>query len=53
MGAGIEDIIAGEETSWTVYNMTGVKVLDTENAEDLNNLPKGIYIINGNKVIVR
>ena len=53
LGAGIEDIIAGEETSWTVYNMTGVKVLDTENAEDLNNLPKGIYIINGNKVIVR
>lgn len=50
---GIEEIIAGGETNWVVYNMTGVKVLDTEDAEDLNNLPKGIYIINGNKVIVK
>ena len=47
----IEDII--EENNWTVYNITGVKVLETENAEVLNTLPKGIYIINGKKVIVK
>lgn len=50
---GIEDIIAEGETSWVVYNITGVKVLDTDNAEDLNTLSKGIYIINNRKVIVR
>ena len=51
--AGIEDIIADDATNWTVYNITGVKVLDTDNAEDLNNLHKGIYIINGKKVLVK
>lgn len=50
---GIEDIIAEGETSWVVYNITGVKVLDTDNAEDLNTLSRGIYIINNRKVIVR
>ena len=49
----IEDIIADGETNWVVYNMAGIKVLDTDNAEILNTLPKGIYIINGNKVIVK
>ena len=51
--AGIEDIIADGATNWTVYNITGVKVLDTDNAEDLSNLPKGLYIINGKKVLVK
>lgn len=50
---GIEDIIAEGETNWVVYNITGVKVLDTDNAEDLNTLSRGIYIINNRKVIVR
>lgn len=47
----IEDII--EESNWTVYNINGVKVLETTNANDLNKLAKGVYIINGNKVIVK
>ena len=47
----IEDII--EENNWTVYNINGVKVLETTNANDLNKLAKGVYIINGNKVIVK
>lgn len=49
----IEDIIVEGETNWTVYNLTGIKVLDTENAEELNTLPKGIYIINGRKALIR
>ena len=47
----IEDI--NEESNWTVYNINGVKVLETTNANDLNKLAKGVYIINGNKVIVK
>ena len=50
--ANIEDIIA-EGNNWRVYNITGVKVIDTDNAEDLKNLPKGIYIINGKKILVK
>lgn len=49
----IEDIIAEGETNWVVYNMTGVKIFDTGNAQELKTLPKGIYIINGKKVIVK
>lgn len=47
----IEDI--NEVSNWTVYNINGVKVLETTNANDLNKLAKGVYIINGNKVIVK
>lgn len=32
-----------------VYNLNGVKVLD--NSADLNSLPKGIYIVDGKKVV--
>lgn len=49
----VEDTIADGETGWVVYNITGVKVMDTVNAADLNTLPKGIYIINGKKAIVK
>lgn len=38
---------------WTVYNLSGVKVLDTDNKSDLDMLSTGIYIINGKKVAVR
>lgn len=48
----IEDIVA-EGNNWRVYSITGVKVIDTDNAEDWKNLPKGIYIINGKKVMVK
>ena len=52
LDTNIEDIIA-EGNNWTVYNITGVKVIDTDNVEDLRKLPKGIYIINGKKVLVK
>lgn len=52
LGANIKDIVEGNNY-WVVYNITGVKVLDTDNAEDLNTLSRGIYIINNRKVIVR
>ena len=52
LDTNIEDIIA-EGNNWRVYSITGVKVIDTDNAEDWKNLPKGIYIINGKKVMVK
>ena len=52
IGANIKDIVEGNNY-WVVYNITGVKVLDTDNAEDLKTLSRGIYIINNRKVIVR
>lgn len=36
---------------YVVYTINGVKVLDTYNADEVENLPAGLYIINGKKVI--
>ena len=35
-----------------VYNLQGMKVAETEDAASIRNLPKGIYIINGSKVVI-
>ena len=49
----IEDIIAEGENGWTVYNTAGIKVLETTEADRLEQLPDGIYIINGKKAVVK
>ncbi|MBR5593778.1 MAG: chitobiase/beta-hexosaminidase C-terminal domain-containing protein [Bacteroidaceae bacterium] len=49
----IEDIIADGESGWTVYSTQGIKVLETEDADRVNNLPSGIYIVNGIKVVIK
>ena len=49
----IKDIVANGENGWVIYNTNGVKVLDTTDADRLNTLPSGIYIINGTKVIIK
>lgn len=49
----IEDIIAGDSNSWTVYSTTGVKILETKEATGLGALKPGIYIINAKKVLVK
>lgn len=36
-----------------VYNLQGVKVLESNDASAVTGLPKGIYIVNGQKVIVK
>jgi hypothetical protein len=36
-----------------VYNLSGIKVLKTSNRSDIKNLPSGIYIANGEKILVR
>lgn len=51
--AGVEGIQADNDGGlYKVYNPQGIKVLETTDASDLNSLPKGIYIINGKKVIL-
>ena len=47
----IEEITTKEDAERVVYNVAGIKVLDTKNANDLNTLKNGIYIVNGQKII--
>lgn len=49
--AGVEDLAAdvNYDGVYTVFNLQGVKVLVTKNLEELRNLPKGLYVINGKK----
>ena len=50
----ISDIHAGETTAVRdVYNMQGVKVADNADNAAISNLPAGIYIINGKKIVIR
>ncbi|MBR4968054.1 MAG: chitobiase/beta-hexosaminidase C-terminal domain-containing protein [Bacteroidaceae bacterium] len=49
----IEDIIANGENGWVVYNTNGIKVLDTKDASKLGTLPRGIYIVNGTKTVIK
>lgn len=50
--AGVESILdQPQEGIYTVYNLNGVKVMETKDANSLNELEKGIYIINGKKII--
>lgn len=51
---GIKQIVTSEEKSGVVtdvYTITGAKVADSIN--DLKSLKKGLYIINGKKILVR
>ena len=54
VAAGVETIGADPNGNgiFNVFNLQGVKVLSTKNHEDLKGLSKGIYIINGKKVMI-
>lgn len=49
----IEDIIANKENGWTVYNTSGIKVLETEDINEVKAMPCGIYIVNGIKTVIK
>lgn len=50
-GSGVENIgMEDADANVTVYNLQGVKVA-SGSADVINNLPKGIYIINGKKIV--
>lgn len=44
--------IAIENNSWNVFNLQGLHILSTDDYNQISALPKGIYIINGKKVIM-
>lgn len=49
--SGVESLVAEPNDGvYRVYNTQGVKVLETKDASSVNNLPAGIYIVNGKKV---
>lgn len=49
---GVCVIETDAEGYYKVYNLNGVNVLNTDKADMLNTLPKGIYIVNGKKVVI-
>ena len=50
----IGNVIAEQQVNhWIVYNMLGVKVLDTDEESDVYNLTPGLYIVNGKKIVIR
>lgn len=51
--SGITAIGSDENGLFTVYNTAGVRVLVTSSPESVNALPAGLYIVNGQKYIVK
>ena len=49
----IEDITADEENGWVIYNTSGIKVVETQDAGKVKALPSGIYIVNGIKTVIK
>ena len=50
--SGIEDVKAADYQGYVVYDMQGNMVLRTENKAELSTLARGIYIVNGKKVLL-
>lgn len=50
--AGINSTLA-TSSSFDIYNVQGVRVAENASMENLKNLPKGIYVANGKKFVVR
>lgn len=51
--AGISGVGNDFNGVYTVYSIVGIKVLETTDKDEIRNLPAGLYIVNGEKVIVR
>lgn len=49
----VEELFGDKGETLDVYTADGVKVLENGNADDVKALAKGLYIINGRKVILR
>lgn len=53
--AGIESVTTGngQTAPADVYNLQGIRVLDASQADEIKNLPAGIYITGGRKIVIR
>lgn len=47
------DVAVPAQNDYTVYNLQGIQVTKVTNENDVNNLPAGLYIVNGKKVLVK
>lgn len=52
-GTGIDDVVVEGENYWVVYDLNGIRVLETKEAGQLMTLPKGLYIVNGTKRFIK
>lgn len=50
---GIKNVISKDDALLTVYNLQGTKILETKNIDSINSLPKGIYVVNGKKILIK
>lgn len=53
ISTAVENIDVVNDGIYSVYNLQGVKVLETTDASAIKSLNRGIYIINGKKVAVK
>lgn len=51
--SAVASLVDAVDGKYLVYNLNGVLVLNTDKASDLNKLAKGLYIVNGKKVLVK
>lgn len=49
--SGVENINIEKIATKNIYNMQGILIIKNANAEDINTLPAGLYIIDGKKTI--
>ena len=52
-GAGVENVLAGNDVKVDVYNMQGIMIVKDADVAAIKNLPAGLYIIGGQKVAVK
>ena len=50
---GVNSVLAEIGTKVTVYNLNGVRVLYNADRDALKALRKGIYVVNGKKVVIK
>lgn len=50
---GIETAISAKSDVFDIYNLQGVKLYQNASLSDVYNLPRGIYIIGGKKIMIK
>lgn len=48
--AGIDSILTDSPNLYTVYSLSGVKVMSE--SDTIDSLPAGLYIVNGKKTVI-
>lgn len=50
---GVDFYEEDKDNTYNIYNMSGIQIKQSTNYNEIENLPGGLYIINGKKVIIR